>query len=153
MGRPFTCTKFLVFCELSFQDFFQCTRAPEILQGKEYNCYLVDVWSLGCTLFAMLNLMTPFNCEAEDGGVKQMLDKDWEFSTEKMKAPPSEDLKSLMSGLLEPDFSKRLTMKGAVSHKWLSADYEEVKKMVGSGKGGGSGSGGKKGGSKSGSKK
>lgn len=100
----------------------------------------------------MLNLMTPFNCEAEDGGVKQMLDKDWEFSTEKMKAPPSEDLKSLMSGLLEPDFGKRLTMKGAVSHKWLSADYEEVKKMVGSGKGG-SGSGGKKGGSKSGSKK
>lgn len=117
------------------------------MQGKEYNCYLVDVWSLGCTLFAMLNLMTPFNCESEDGGVKQMLAKDWEF-TDKMKAPASEDLKSLMAGLLEPDFGKRLTMKGAVSHKWLSGDYEEVKKMVGSkgSKGGGSGSGGSKGG-------
>lgn len=96
----------------------------------------------------MLNLMTPFNCEVDDGGVKQMLEKDWEF-TDKMKAPASEDLKSIMSGLLEPDFSKRLTMKGAVSHKWLSADYEDVKKLIGSGKTkgskGGSGSGGSKG--------
>lgn len=141
-----------VFCflykDLSISTTCLFSRAPEILQGKEYSCYLVDVWSLGVTLFAMLNLMTPFNCEVDDGGVKQMLEKDWEF-TDKMKAPASEDLKSIMSGLLEPDFSKRLTMKGAVSHKWLSTDYEDVKKLIGSGKTkgskGGSASGGSKG--------
>ncbi len=40
-------------------------RAPEILSGADYNCYLADVWSLGCTLYAMLNLMTPFNVDGE----------------------------------------------------------------------------------------
>lgn len=122
-------------------------RAPEILQGKEYSAFLVDVWSLGVTLFACLNLMTPFNCEVDDGGVKQMLDKDWEF-TDKMKAPASEELKSIMSGMLEPDFSKRLTMKGTISHKWLSADYENVKKLIGSKKAKGSKGGSASGGSK-----
>lgn len=106
-------------------------RAPEILKGATYNCYLVDVWSLGVTLFAMLNLMTPFNLDNEEEAVKLMMDKDWEF-TKNMKAPPSSDLKEFMNGLLEPKPEARFTIKASVSHKWLKSDYESVKKLVSS---------------------
>ena len=98
------------------------------MSGAEYNCYLVDVWSLGVTLYAMLNLMTPFNVDTDDYGVKAMTEKDWDFS-DQMKDKPSEDLKSFMSGMLEPEPKKRLDMNGASSHKWLAADFESVKKL------------------------
>lgn len=105
-------------------------RAPEVLSGSEYNCYLVDVWSLGVTLYAMLNLKTPFNVDTDDYGVKAMTEKEWEFS-EDMKAPPSADLKSIMEGILEPDPTSRLDMKSMMGHKWLAADVEAVKKLPG----------------------
>ncbi|KAH9408959.1 hypothetical protein TYRP_011232 [Tyrophagus putrescentiae] len=105
--------------------------APEILSGADYNCYLADVWSLGCTLYAMLNLMTPFNVDAEDYGVQAMVDRDWEFSEEVMRDwPPSDGLNSIMEGMLEPDPSRRADMKELAGHKWLAADFEAVQKMT-----------------------
>lgn len=89
----------------------------------------------------MLNLMTPFNVDTDDYGVKAMTEKDWDFS-DQMKAPPSSDLKALMASVLEPDPKKRIDMKGMATHKWLAADYESVKKLPGSASG--KKSGGKK---------
>ena len=104
-------------------------RAPEILSGNSYNCYLVDVWSLGVTLYAMLNLMTPFNVDTDDYGVKAMTERDWDFSDD-MKAPPSDGLKSIMKGMLEPEPDKRLSMKATASHQWLAADYKAIEKLL-----------------------
>ena len=102
--------------------------APEILSGQEYNSYLVDVWSLGVTLYAMLNLMTPFDVNQDDYGVKEMMNSEWQF-TDAMKENPSEGLQSIMGSMLEPDPTKRSTMKQMVAHAWLKADYEKVKQF------------------------
>ena len=72
--------------------------------------------------------MTPFNVDTDDYGVKAMKDKDWEFS-DQMKSPPSDGLKEIMSGMLEPEPDSRFTMKKVVSHKWLASDYQTVKKL------------------------
>ena len=72
--------------------------------------------------------LQPFNVDTDDYGVKAMTEGDWEFSDE-MKEPPSDGLKSIMKGMMEPDPNKRLTMKATSEHKWLAADYEAVKKL------------------------
>ena len=49
--------------------------------------------------------MTPFNVDTSDYGVKSMTDRDWDF-TEDMLDAPSDDLISIMEGMLEPDPNK-----------------------------------------------
>lgn len=118
------------------------------MTGDPYNCYQVDVWSLAVTLYAMLNLMTPFNVDQDDYGMKDMMDGAWDWGEELKDGPPSEGLESIMKGMLEPDPDTRLTMKQTCQHEWLVDSYEEVLGLVGSGSGSS-----QKSGSKSGSKK
>ena len=102
--------------------------APEILSGNEYNCYLVDIWSLGVTLYATLNLMTPFNVDQEDYGVKSMMEGRWNW-TDQVKAAPSDGLNEIMTGMLQADPNKRFTMQKVVVHKWLADEYQKVQKL------------------------
>ena len=37
-----------------------CYAAPEMIAGKSYNCLMVDIWSSGIVLFAMLCGFLPF---------------------------------------------------------------------------------------------
>ena len=39
--------------------------APEIVQKKEYNGYSTDIWSMGITLFVLLNGHFPFKGQNE----------------------------------------------------------------------------------------
>lgn len=103
--------------------------APEVLMHHPYQPFLVEVWSLGVTLYAMLHLMTPFDVNQDDYGVKDMKAKKWKFLEHCMKAKPSEALKKVMAGMLEPDPKTRLTMKALCSHEWLKDEYEKAKKL------------------------
>ena len=38
-----------------------CYAAPEMIAGKKYKAVLVDVWSSGITLFAMITGYLPFD--------------------------------------------------------------------------------------------
>lgn len=102
--------------------------APELLAGFKYNPFTVDIWSLGVTLYAVLNMMTPFDNNKDDYGVDDMVNGEWSFS-DSMKAPPSDQLQSIMSQLLEPDPNKRITMKALLKHEWMAADVEMVRKF------------------------
>ncbi|KAJ6219570.1 hypothetical protein RDWZM_005382 [Blomia tropicalis] len=104
--------------------------APEILLRKPYSGFLVDVWALGITLYIMMTLQLPFNFRNKDQAIKDMVAKKWEWPTSKMKASPSNDLKNYLSGMLDPDPTKRLDMSGISNHKWETQQFKKAQVMA-----------------------
>lgn len=76
----------------------------------------------------MLNMMTPFDVNKEDYGVQDMMSYNWQFS-DAMKENPTEGLQEIMNAMLEPDPTKRLTIKDISKHSWLAPDYDRTKKL------------------------
>ncbi|KAF4022092.1 hypothetical protein G4228_013875 [Cervus hanglu yarkandensis] len=96
--------------------------APEVLMGNPYRGPELEMWSMGVTLYTLIFEENPF-CELEE-------------TMEAAINPPylvSEDLMSLMSGLLQPAPEQRTTLEKLVTDPWVTqpvnlADYtwEEV---------------------------
>ncbi|OWK04523.1 hypothetical protein Celaphus_00002846 [Cervus elaphus hippelaphus] len=96
--------------------------APEVLMGNPYRGPELEMWSMGVTLYTLIFEENPF-CELEE-------------TMEAAINPPylvSEDLMSLMSGLLQPVPEQRTTLEKLVTDPWVTqpvnlADYtwEEV---------------------------
>ena len=99
--------------------------APELIQKKSYDAYLVDVWALGITLFEMLSLELPFNFDkSEDEVLKQMLDNKWKWSTKMKDRTASSALTELMKSMLNPDPAKRIRLIKVMIHDWVKVDYQ-----------------------------
>jgi len=96
--------------------------APEILKDKGYKGLGVDVWSLGVCLYAMLYGTVPFKANNMNDLHKLIMKAKYSLKDEKVEL--SEDVKSLIKALLEPEPSKRLTIKEVRQHKWLKEAYE-----------------------------
>ncbi|XP_066907725.1 testis-specific serine/threonine-protein kinase 3 [Halyomorpha halys] len=93
--------------------------APEILQGIKYNPKMYDVWSLGCILYIMLCATMPF----DDSNIKEML----KIQLQRKVIFPSKinltnRVKRLVMHLLEPDITKRATIKQIAMANWLNYD-------------------------------
>ena len=88
-----------------------CYASPEMVCGKKYNGFLIDVWSTGIILFAMTCGYLPFEEENND----KLFDKIMEC---KLKYPKylKEKTLSLMKKILVPDPSKRITIKQIKEH-------------------------------------
>lgn len=96
--------------------------APEVLLGNPYRGPELEMWSLGVTLYTLVFEENPF-CELEE-------------TVEAAMNPPylvSQDLMSLLSGLLQPVPEQRTTLEKLVTDPWVTqpvnlADYtwEEV---------------------------
>lgn len=104
--------------------------APEILLKKPYNAFSVDVWALGITLFIMLALELPFDFRDQQAAIKKMVAKDWKLPPEKIKAPPSKKLSAVLSGMIEPEWTKRLTMPKLLTNSWLADSYKKAQAKV-----------------------
>jgi serine/threonine protein kinase len=83
--------------------------APEILKDKGYRGFGVDIWSLGVCLYAMLYGTVPF--KANNMSELHQLIMKAKYSLKDDKVEVSEDAKSLIRALLEPDPSKRLNIE------------------------------------------
>jgi serine/threonine protein kinase len=83
--------------------------APEILKDKGYKGFGVDIWSLGVCLYAMLYGTVPF--KANNMSELHQLILKAKYSLKDDKVEISDDAKSLIKALLEPDPSKRLTIE------------------------------------------
>jgi serine kinase len=94
--------------------------APEVVSGTPYNPKLADVWSLGIILYIMLNASMPF----DDADLKKLLRdqvaKKWVFRP-KVRDILSSNAKSMVSRILEPDLTQRLTLDLILSHSWLES--------------------------------
>nr|XP_004667876.2 PAS domain-containing serine/threonine-protein kinase isoform X1 [Jaculus jaculus] len=96
--------------------------APEVLMGNPYRGPELEMWSLGVTLYTLIFEENPF-CEVEE-------------TMEAVIHPPytvSQELMSLVSGLLQPAPDQRTTLEKLIVDPWVTqpvnlADYtwEEV---------------------------
>ena len=76
--------------------------SPEIIQGSPFDA-AADWWSFGVLLYEMVVGATPFNGSTKEELFQQILTEDV-----KLPAYLSQDLRGLLSQLLERDLQKRL---------------------------------------------
>lgn len=99
--------------------------APELLAHKKYGSK-VDVWSIGVNMYAMLTGNLPFTVEPFN--IKALYNK---MMKNEMNAIPEHLSKSgedLLRKLLNPDPSKRISLKEAMEHPWINEGFSSVLK-------------------------
>ncbi|CAK80597.1 unnamed protein product (macronuclear) [Paramecium tetraurelia] len=90
-----------------------CYAAPEMIQGLKYSGYLIDIWSCGIVLYAMLCGYLPF----EDQNTNQLYKK---IIAGELVFPKwlSAEAKDLLKNILNTDPKKRFTIPQIKGHKW-----------------------------------
>lgn len=111
--------------------------APEVImttRGKTYDGKVADIWSCGVMLYVMLAGSYPFERPSDKADpqklqkmIQRILRVDYEFPSE---LRISAELRDLMSKILVPDPSKRISITGIYDHPWYNKDLPPgVKQM------------------------
>ncbi|CAK9826788.1 Testis-specific serine/threonine-protein kinase 1 [Anthophora retusa] len=95
--------------------------APEILRASPYNPKIADVWSLGVILYILLNKSMPFDDTDIKRLYEQQTSRRWRFRS-KIVDTLSDQVKRLMTHLLEPDVSKRWRLEQIINGEWIAMD-------------------------------
>ena len=90
--------------------------APEVLKQK-YN-EKCDTWSVGVILYMTLVGVAPFDGKTDDDIIKRIKIGKYNKTTERY-VKHSEEVKDLVSKLLEKNIEKRLSAKEALNHPWF----------------------------------
>ncbi|KAJ9457035.1 CBL-interacting protein kinase 20 [Diplonema papillatum] len=90
--------------------------APEIVfpQDGGYNGFKSDVWSLGVMLYVMLTANLPFTGSSLQAVLKAV--KEAAFTVPDHVVPKGV---KLLKSMIEPDVSKRVSLRNLASHPWL----------------------------------
>ena len=88
--------------------------APEILKGKGYEGYKVDIWSAGVVLYAMLSGTVPFKGNNIHELHQLILKGDYIPLND-----ISQDAAHLIKSILEIEPKKRISIHQILSHPWL----------------------------------
>lgn len=98
-----------------------CYFSPEIIKNEPYNPLASDVWSLGVCLYILTNNRLPFKYDPQNmqAMLRHQLKREWHFAKQ-YENILSRDLKDLLSRMLEPNPKKRITMKEAIRHLWIT---------------------------------
>ena len=89
--------------------------APEIYKGKEYDGLLCDIWSVGVVLYAMVFGYLPFCDENEQNNIKNIMNGNYDIPDE-----ANDDLRDLLSHLIEINPEKRMNLEQIKNHKWYN---------------------------------
>ena len=82
-----------------------CYAAPEMIAGKRYNGTMVDLWSCGVILFALLAGYLPFEDPNTSNLYKKILSADFD-----MPGALSIEAQNLINRILTTDPEKRITI-------------------------------------------
>jgi len=101
--------------------------APEIQLGKPYKGTAVDIFAAGVLLFIMFTGHPPFRSAKIDDSLYKFIangkpEMFWMFHSKNKPNTTkffSENLKALLTGMLEYEPSKRLTLDMIISHPWI----------------------------------
>ncbi|KAK0090788.1 hypothetical protein PV325_003808 [Microctonus aethiopoides] len=99
--------------------------APEVVSGTPYNPKLADVWSLGIILYIMLNGSMPFDDKNLTKLLKDQMSQNWVFRSRVQKTVSSV-AKSIVSHILQPDITRRLTLDRVLSHEWIQVKKDKL---------------------------
>lgn len=89
--------------------------APEILRGKGYEGFSVDIWSAGVVLYAMVYGTVPFKASVMTELHKMILKGKYT-----LKNDVSEEVRDLLRKMLEVDPKRRFTIPQILCHNWFS---------------------------------
>eukprot|EP00927_Polykrikos_kofoidii_P029189 TRINITY_DN25280_c2_g4_i1.p1 TRINITY_DN25280_c2_g4~~TRINITY_DN25280_c2_g4_i1.p1 ORF type:complete len:744 (-),score=98.74 TRINITY_DN25280_c2_g4_i1:551-2782(-) len=94
-----------------------CYAAPEMIAGHRYVPCMVDIWSCGVILFALVCGYLPFEAVEDQNNhaelYKKILNAEYEIPNF-----VSAEVADLISGMLTTDPEKRLTLAGIREHAW-----------------------------------
>ena len=93
--------------------------APEILSNTPYS-FPIDIWSLGVLIFQLKTGEMPFH--GIDTAKTKSISQQYQLGPilkGKFSSQISSSLKNLLTGMLETDPEKRLTIQGTLAHKWF----------------------------------
>lgn len=83
--------------------------SPEVLKGNPYEGPELEMWSIGVLLYTLLFSENPF-CNVEEILTANL----------KMPCPLSPELQEVLSGLLHPDSTERMTLDQLLLQSWIS---------------------------------
>lgn len=92
--------------------------APEIISGSPYNPLMSDVWSLGIILFIMVTGVMPFDDSDRLRLLCYQREKKWKFPS-RMDDLVNPVCKLLIRRMLEPDITRRATLRQILNSVWL----------------------------------
>mmetsp|Transcript_67302 Transcript_67302/g.146680 ORF Transcript_67302/g.146680 Transcript_67302/m.146680 type:complete len:713 (-) Transcript_67302:249-2387(-) len=90
-----------------------CYAAPEMIAGQRYVPSMVDIWSCGVILFALVCGYLPFEDQNHAELYKKILNAEYE-----MPNFVSKEVADLISGMLNTDPTLRLSLNGIREHVW-----------------------------------
>jgi serine/threonine protein kinase len=99
--------------------------APEIMKNIPYDAS-VDVWSLGCILYALISATRPFDTDDDYELYEMVTSGDIDYEREELDGV-SDAAKDLMRKMLEVDPKKRITIEDALQHTWIKGNAPSVK--------------------------
>eukprot|EP00943_MAST-04B_sp_MAST-4B-sp1_P004443 g4443.t1 len=106
---------------------------PEVLSSKSWDAYTLDRYALGILLYRMLYGVTPFEDDNAQFVFINVLSSKINFPQIKNSSTGealeiSDDAKSLILSLVDPDPGKRLTFDEIKKHRWLqNVNWEDVR--------------------------
>uniref|UniRef100_A0A182VQ25 calcium/calmodulin-dependent protein kinase n=1 Tax=Anopheles minimus TaxID=112268 RepID=A0A182VQ25_9DIPT len=94
-------------------------RAPEtLLPGQHfYNGKAADIWALGATLFSLVHGNVPFIATSVPGVYEKIKNDPLEYPA---NSSTSEELRDLISRMLDKDPQQRITLPQIKEHTWLT---------------------------------
>ena len=95
-----------------------CYAAPEMILGKKYNCLLVDLWSSGIVLYAMVCGYLPFEDKNNEKLYKKILSGKFELPNRL-----SHDCKDLIKKILTVNPKNRIGIEGIKNHPFLIQSF------------------------------
>jgi len=96
--------------------------APEQIKYSKKG-FFSDMWSVGICIYEMIYGFPPFyadNAEAIMHDIATTLDNDFKLNLEN-SVEISDELKSLLVGLLDPSYLNRLTLEEAMKHQFFAS--------------------------------